>query len=205
MRRRMMMSKISGNSSELPSEYIRLDYIVSTGAQYIDTEYIPNNNTSVEIQFLFDVVGDGQNRGVFGTRAAATSKSFCLISSNSAQLFSGYGTTNTNTYLRFNANTIYTVKKQKNITIMDDEIITTASNQIFTCPYALVLFAVRNGSKIPTFNSSMNLYYCKIWDGDTLVREFIPCQRISDNTVGLYDKVYGVFYENKGTGEFLGG
>jgi hypothetical protein len=199
------MSKISGSSSDFPSEYIKLNYIQSTGGQYIDTEFIPDNNTSVEIQFLFNVVGDGQNRGVFGTRVAATSKSFCLISSNSAQLYSGYGTTNTNTYLRFNAHTIYTVKKQKNITIMDNEIITTASNQIFTCPYALVLFAIRNGNVTPAFNSNMNLYYCKIWDGDTLVREFIPCQRISDSAVGLYDKVYGVFYENKGYGEFLGG
>lgn len=205
MRRRLMMSKTSGNSSDLPSEYIKLNYIQSTGGQYIDTEFIPDNNTSVEIQFLFNVVRDGHNRGVFGTRAGATSKSFCLIASNMAQLYTGYGTTNTNPNRYFEKSTMYVVKKQKNITIMDDEIITTASVQTFTCPYALVLFSVRNASTTPSFYSTMSLYYCKIWDGDTLVRDFIPCRRISDSVVGLYDKVNGVFYENKGTGEFLGG
>lgn len=205
MRRRIMMSKISGSSSDLPSEYIKLNYIQSSGQQYIDTEFTADNNTSVEIQFLFNTVGDGQNRGVFGSRAGATSKTFCLIASNSAQLYTGYGTTNTNTYLRFAEDVIYVVKKEKNITIMDDKIITTANNQTFTCPYPLVLFSIRNGSMEPNFYSTISLYYCKIWDENTLVREFVPCQRISDNVVGLYDKVNGVFYENKGTGQFLGG
>lgn len=205
MRRRLMISKRRGSSSDFPSEYIKLNYIQSTGRQYIDTEFIPDNNTSVEIQFLFNVVGDGQNRGVFGTRAGATSNSFSIIASNTAQLYTGYGTTNTNTNRRFEKDTMYVVKKEKNITIMNGETVITANLQTFTCPYSLALFSIKNASEIPSFYSTMTLYYCKIWDGDTLVRDFIPCQRISDSTVGLYDKVYGVFYENKGNGDFLGG
>lgn len=205
MRRRIMMSKKSGSSSDLPSEYIKLNYIQSTGGQYIDTEFIPDNNTSVEIQFLFNVVGDGQNRGVFGTRAGATSKTYSLIASNTAQLYTGYGTTNTSTTRRFAKDTMYVVKKEKNITIMNGETITTANLQTFTCPYSLALFSVKNASEIPSFYSTMTLYYCKIWDGDTLVRDFIPARRISDNKIGLYELIGNIFYTNSGTGEFLGG
>ena len=191
--------------SEFPSEYTMLNYIQSSGQQYIDTEYVPTNHTSVEAQFLFNVVGDGQNRGVFGTRAGATSKTYSLIASNTAQLYTGYGTVNTNTNIRFAKDTVYVVKKEKNTTILDGNPITTANDQTFTCPYALVLFAVRNASVTPAFYSRINLYYCKIWDGDDLVRDFVPCQRIADGEIGLYDKANGTFYENKGTGEFLGG
>ena len=49
------------------------------------------------------------------------------------------------------------------------------------------------------------VYYAKIWDNDALVRNLIPCYRKTDNAVGMYDTVNGVFYTNQGTGEFLKG
>jgi len=45
------------------------------------------------------------------------------------------------------------------------------------------------------------IYSCQIYDGDTLVRDFVPARRASDNAVGLYDKTPGaskVFYTNDG-------
>lgn len=33
----------------------------------------------------------------------------------------------------------------------------------------------------------------------------IPCYRKSDGVIGMYDLVFGVFYQNSGTGEFLKG
>lgn len=39
----------------------------------------------------------------------------------------------------------------------------------------------------------------------TAIREFVPCCRTADQTVGLYDTVEGVFYENAGTGSFTKG
>ena len=51
------------------------------------------------------------------------------------------------------------------------------------------------------------IYYCKITDKstNTLVRNFVPVRRVSDNVLGLYDRVEGKFYKNKGTGNFTGG
>ena len=43
------------------------------------------------------------------------------------------------------------------------------------------------------------------YDGDTLIRNYIPCYRKSDNEIGLYDIVNNVFYTNQGTGVFLKG
>ena len=44
--------------------------------------------------------------------------------------------------------------------------------------------------------SQQYFYYCKIYkDGDTLSHHFVPCKRLSDNKVGLYDLVTDVFYQ----------
>lgn len=50
----------------------------------------------------------------------------------------------------------------------------------------------------------MKLYYCKIWDNGSLVRNFVPCKNTS-GILGLYDIVNNVFYTNAGTGTFTAG
>lgn len=42
----------------------------------------------------------------------------------------------------------------------------------------------------------MKLWSAKIYDNWTLVRDFMPCYRISDGVIWLYDKVNDVFYTN---------
>lgn len=51
----------------------------------------------------------------------------------------------------------------------------------------------------------MKLYSFKIYDNGTLIRDFIPCYRVADNEVGLYDIVNNQFYTNQGTGSFTKG
>lgn len=48
------------------------------------------------------------------------------------------------------------------------------------------------------------MYSCKIYDNETLVRNFVPCKNAS-GAVGLYDTVGAQFYANAGTGTFTAG
>lgn len=48
------------------------------------------------------------------------------------------------------------------------------------------------------------LYSAKIYDGNTLVRNFIPCKN-PDGVIGMWDDVNSVFYGNAGTGSFAAG
>ena len=50
---------------------------------------------------------------------------------------------------------------------------------------------------------SIKIYYLKIYDNDTLVRDYIP-YITEDNEYGLYDLVTQQFYGNNGDGEFSG-
>jgi hypothetical protein len=49
------------------------------------------------------------------------------------------------------------------------------------------------------------VFYCKIYENNILVRNFIPAKRDSDNAIGMYDLVNNVFYTNSGTGTFVTG
>lgn len=67
----------------------------------------------------------------------------------------------------------------------------------------LYLFA---SSRINSFAKALKLYGCTIFNGDGIVvRNFIPCLRISDNEPGLYDSATNEFYTNNGSGAFLFG
>ena len=51
------------------------------------------------------------------------------------------------------------------------------------------------------------LYNFRVYedDGGTLVRNYVPCYRKSDNVIGLYETRQGVFYTGIGTGSFTKG
>ncbi len=55
--------------------------------------------------------------------------------------------------------------------------------------------------KVLTSGEIGDIYYCKIYDGDTLVRDFVP-KYDADNKPKLYDNVSNTYFENKGTEEF---
>lgn len=47
------------------------------------------------------------------------------------------------------------------------------------------------------FNFTGNVYYLKIYEGDTLVRDFAPAVRNTDSVAGMYDKVNKKFYASE--------
>ncbi len=45
-----------------------------------------------------------------------------------------------------------------------------------------------------TRHPGVKLYTFKLYDGDNLVRDLIPCYRKSDSVIGVYDKISKAFY-----------
>ncbi|MDD2391526.1 MAG: prepilin-type N-terminal cleavage/methylation domain-containing protein [Bacilli bacterium] len=56
-----------------------------------------------------------------------------------------------------------------------------------------------------SWSRTIDWYSFKIWNNGTLLRNFIPAKRNSDNILGMYDLVNNVFYTNAGTGAFTAG
>lgn len=199
---RDLFSYLLGKDNQLPSKYQRLEYIESTGTQYIDTNFIPNQDTRIKVKIMTKDISGMANKTVFGSRESASSKNYSITMGNGSQnsWWTGYGTSNIATSSYALRDTLYEIEKNKNVTILNGSILATSESQTFTCSSNLYLFCMNQGG--PKFYSNIELYYCKIWENGVLVRNMIPCKNPS-NVVGMYDTVNDVFYTNAGTGKFV--
>ena len=199
--------KIYGNSEQeiLPNEYQQIEYIESTGTQYIDTGIIPNQDTGFDIVFLTKnalTATDGKFGSIMGTRESSGVKELQLTTySVNSQGTLRYNNNSLTAGLIANAKMHCTLRDKKYTNNID---ISHALTDTFESPVSLTIFALnQNGTK--TQHGSLQIFSLKLYDGDTLTRDYIPCYRKSDNAIGLYDLVEDKFYVNQGTGTFLKG
>lgn len=187
----------------LPSNYTPLGYIESSGKEYIDTGFKPNQNTRVVITLAMIPQDNTTDYPPFGARIASGNADYSLWnidSSNTVQ--SHYGSTKIKgTVEDITAKTKY--DKNKNELYVNDQLLITNTAKTFQPGYNMYLFACNNAGTVSA-KSCMRLYSCQIYDNDTLVRDFVPC-RSSYTNAGLYDLVNGKFYANAGSGSFVEG
>lgn len=187
------------------SNYLFGNYIISTGTQYINTLFKPNNNTRVDIDFEFTHFNNA-NQSVVGSRISADQLHYGITKGGGGTnaLYSGYGYESQDVYGPLLINTRYHINKNKQNLYLNDTLIYTFTNQVFQSNHNMYIFAM-NQNNATEFFSELKLYSCKIYDNGILIRDYKPCKRVSDNKVGLYDSVNNIFYENEGTGNFIYG
>lgn len=179
---------------------IPVEYLESTGAQYINTGITSNLNTAVEM-----------NLKVVSYSANNTATFFGGLSSN-VGISTNISKTNTDRYSRFG--TKYTVIKNLDIEGIKSAVkINKDAFVVNGQSYNIGETDSFNGSNMYLFkadgitseyNTTTDVYGCKIWDTDTLVRNFIPVID-EDNTAYMFDRVTHTLFANVGTGEFLYG
>lgn len=185
---------------DLPEQYTLLEYIESSGTQYIDSGIIFNQNTRVDSKW--NIIYKNANAGIYGARYATSNRSFSLWSINSTTLQSDYNTTkyNYNNYLNSTNIEISWNKNYRTISLSSQETFTYGT---FTCPGNAYIFAVNINGNVSDSKVCGKLYYMRIYDDGKLVRDFVPVVN-NQGTRGLYDFVTKTFFTNKGSGSFTG-
>lgn len=192
-----------GGGKSLPEEYQQVEWIESIGSQYINTGYNPNNNTRVLTEFM--PIGNKNRSGFFGSyqNADFTTNTFGLYYSSTTTLaysnFCSDSSFTRDTYLIHDVK--HLVDKNKNILTIDGTTVIAHTNTTFQSTAPLYIFALNKDEDRRYSNTRM--WYFKIYDDETIVRNFIPCYRKSDMKPGMYDTVDGVFYTNAGSDEFI--
>ena len=185
--------------------YTVLEYIESTGTQYINTGYIPTANTKHVSTAM--ILATTNYEAIFGAKGT----SFCVqrFGTNPAVYaeLRGAGSSGTAT-IQISDNVKYTFSLDAATSsfAVDDTVKTfTAGTTAPTTP--IWIFAKQNGGGegLDISGSLQRHYQDKIYDGATLVRNMIPVRRNSDSVLGMYDTVNNVFYTNAGTGTFIAG
>lgn len=183
--------------------YEILEYIESSGTQYIDTLFKHNQNTRYIIDY--DLLSHVDWYNLFGSNGGAkgTNKLMFVGLNNSSKYYAHYGS---GSYGNFNVTTTgrHTIDFNKNVLKIDD-VSYTYSSQTFTSEYNCIIFGATGYSGKPSGFTSMKLYSFKVYDNGTLVRDFVPAKRNSDNAIGLFDNINKKFYGNAGTGTFIAG
>lgn len=200
--------KYYGIKSKLvPSRYEVVDYIQSSGTQYIDTGVVTNQNTRVNISFQEASIVSGTGAYVCGSESAYLNNSFdILIQGDSLNAF--FNTQYKKYYTSSNTTTVYNINFNKtNVDFYSNGSLaqtSTFSSTTFQSPVNLTLCALnRNGTKQEF--SSIKIYYCQIYNNETLVRNYIPVYDTQTQKYGMYDTTGQQFYGNLGTGDFTGG
>lgn len=187
----------------LPSGYKRLEYIESSGTQYIDTGFKPNQDTRVVMGF--QLTKESSNyRAIMGVRdtVSDTAPNQFVFWNYPSEVFRTdfFGTNKTIDGLTRLSR--MTLDKNKNVTTIGGQTITNtaASGQ---CTQNLYLFCVNEAGTAKYF-AEAKVWPIKVYDNGTMIRHYIPCIN-SEGTAGLYDMVNGTFEVDKAGVGFVAG
>lgn len=198
----------------ISEEYTLLDYIQSSGTQYIVTDFVPTSD------FKHTIVFEGLNSSststyITGTTHTAGRAGNTRITSGKIDRVFGNDPSNSNSSSNYknliNDSNNVSVVNTKSVLVMDlhnnaantitlnGTDITSSNTGTITSTSALSLFAYGAGS----YKSTIRLYRSTIEQGGVVVHNYVPARRNSDGELGVYDVITGNFFTNAGTGTFV--
>ena len=191
--------------SRLPQGYQEVEYIESSGTQYIDTGYKPTGeNMRLVMDYMYPASPNGKS--LFGAESSNTfSITFYSRSATTAEFF--IGSTYDVVSYNITTGTRYKLDCHANNGAFTANLNEAAKSETYSgnLVKTINLFLFTNNGQQSTQLISARLYSCQIYDNEILIRDFVPCYRKADGAVGLYDLVNNVFYTNAGSGRFAVG
>lgn len=194
-RRKMMIL------NELPITYERLKYISNPNRGYIDTGFVPNQDTRIVCTIKTPKIGDSF---CFGSSNTWKSNAFEFWPNESgvrSQLsYDGQGE------YRYYVphDTICEIDFNKNVWNYNGVTVTFSYNE-FTCPWNLFIWHSKRYGDSNIYGNVDYYDSFKIYDNGKLIRDFIPAKRKSDGVIGMYDLVGRKFYTSPNGVAFTGG
>ena len=186
----------NATKTRIPAEYQEVEWIQSTGTQYIDLNYTPTINTDYIVDGCF--LSDGR----FGAITSTERHYFGVISGNwGCSVFNPFGAWNHNLGAYDTNRHIFSMSKDG--FLIDDILKSSAGNNVINAN--LYAFATNNNVASDKYYANAKIYNITIKENGINTMMLIPCYRKSDNEVGMYDIINDTFYTNQGTGAFQKG
>ena len=197
----------------LPKEYQEVEYIESTGTQYIDTMFVVKDYNKVKIEYVSTLKGYViallEREFYYGLRPGAQGLNNRGIRWHAVSgVYDMEFTPEEGNYYKFiqDGGDLYIDNS------LNSEYISRFNVNVIEGTIPLYIFA-RNNNGVADAHSNTKLKKLIINYSNVKIRSFIPCYstttvtnadgvQVPENTKGLYDLVEGKFYTNKGTGSF---
>lgn len=186
-------------TSRLPSNYQEVEYIQSSGTQYIDTGYIVNASDTISWEFT----------------AMIPSQSEAFMGANGYLQFhvtsSGVGVSTLNAS-GLGAKKTFRIDFSNSVTklYIDNTLVETKDWAGSYSGANVKLGIFKLGDADNRWHTTISPVSCTLYEyainiGKNEVSRCVPCYRKADNVAGLYDLVNNVFYTNAGSGVFAVG
>lgn len=184
-----------GNGSILPPQYQQVEYLESTGTQYIDTGVTISKSKSIECEVMpISVSGFTSLYGIYEAAHFVTA----WITNNRLEN-QRFGTQTVAAPIQYGIKHII-LHSDKGF-VIDGTNYAYSSQDDFESTNTLYIFKTNNFGLL----AIARLYKFIIYNNGVQFLSLIPCYRKSDNVAGMYDLVNDVFYTNQGTGTFTKG
>jgi len=190
----------------LPEEYKQVEYIESNASQYINTGYYPNAATRFIGKMTLSSTNLNRSECLYGVvNGSNQSTSWELVYNPATKILENRIGTDTSHSLKLTNGTTVAFESGMLRSVINQNTKKVSSNALGgVSAYSAFIFAENSNGSVLNQTAS-RLYFFKILEGDDLVRNFVPCYRVSDSVIGLYETVEDVFYPNLGTGNFTKG
>ena len=206
-------------ADDLPG-YKFLEYIQSSGSQWLCTDYTPAGSDRVEMKVELTSV-PGSWGIFFCSRGASNANSFLSGIQGSTTFrvdHKASGTTGGITYsLGFSTRKLYAISVDGNTgackvngsTVLKTD---TGKYETGTGPFSILgahLYgadlAEQKGTAL-SYIPSCRIYSFQVYDKNGVLQcDMVPASRTSDGSIGMYDRERSMFIENYGTGNFDAG
>ena len=197
---------MSSTKDILPEGYTKVDYLQSSGTQWIDMGIAPDQNTKVILKILATNLNGSSGVSLIGSRSSNNSSDqfFTYISADQGFLFRVDGDKAPSAFTKFKVNTLYTITLSASRFLVYDNgnrvLAMYLSSSDFTSTVTMALFRAKPFS----MGFIGNIYVCKHYNNDHLIQHFVPCLD-SDGIPCMYDLVSKTAFYNQGTGSFTWG
>ncbi len=183
----------------------KIEYLQSSGTQYIDTGIVPSNNIVIYCKFK------SSESFIFGCRTALNNKEYSFLTAgNNNESSFRFGNKYTPTTIAKLSNNIvyelYSSLSTPNIVtvknLSTNEITTyTVENNTFNCDYSCHIFGINMGGTHGNGGASQYIYEFKLYCSDRDLLHLIPVRK--SNIGYMYDKISNQLFGNNGTGNFV--
>ena len=177
--------------------YDRLEYIESTGQQYIDTGYKPNGGTRI----VMDIEKLGTDLTVlFGNQDESAGVG---VMASSSTVYYNYAGDVFGSELPASGGRV-TVDADRNVLTYGDVTVQADAVEFSSDKTEFLFVSNFTGGSVDSVWTSARLYSCRIYDGGVIVRDYVPAMN-REGIAGLYDTIGDGFYPSGTATPFRGG
>ncbi len=192
---------------ELPYGYTQVDYIESTGTQYIDSG-ISINDKDFKISCDFEQTQrfSSTEQALFSIWTSTYNYWNCFTVGADIRVYTSAHHPIEGVITTGNRGKVVVEKNSSSWKLnYENQNIQWYYTPSVVNPTTLKIFTRGDVPSQGSSNTHIKMYSLMVEISGTKKADFIPCYRNSDNEVGMYDLVTNTFYTNAGTGTFIPG